>query len=210
MLNKKGGTQLANNVVGIIIAVMLLAGFVYLVFQMYEIYANAFPEQAKEMVNIIAAKINAIADGESTGFALPGLCVEESGKQGVCQEGYFIAGWGLEDEQRPERCSMKSCICTCGPISGISETINTYDRNTQYQKIIETCQNPRTGFCEMFDEKKLSVLGKADFYAPPPYRDSDKPRVTTTEDVNFIPMKTNLMSFKAEKKNGKIILSTGE
>ncbi len=214
ILNKKGNILPDNTlefIIAILSIVLVIVPGIYFGYKFYTLYANAFPEQAREMIKIITAKTNAVGDGESLRFAMPGLCVDE-GRKGECSEGYYIAGWSVEDNKRPERCSLKSCLCVCGPVSGLSSGVLPKSPEialeTRLSDIEKTCQDRRTGFCQMFDEKKLKVSGKVVLVEPKGWKEGLGSE--TPVDVNYIPLKANLMEFKVEKKDGGIIIGLVE
>ena len=189
MIYKKGEI-LKGNTAELIIAALILLAIIGFAYKAYTIYANQFPQQAKEMNRVIKAKINAINEGEKIKFTLPGLCIDPGKKEG-CEEGYFVAGWSVSNDKRPEKCSLKSCICICGPAGNLDKA-----------DIIAICQDKRTGFCELYNEREIKVLGETSVFIP----GGEGGGENIEADVNYIPLKSNLMEFNVEKSKGEIIL----
>jgi len=146
MKNKRG--DLLNNVLGVIIAVIGLLIIFGGVYMLYQKYVNIDSENAKNTINVLEAKINAI-ENEQTGRVLI---------QGFDYTGdaWYIVGWGRDDIHKPGKC-FDSCICIC--------KLNNYDdfsdRNVTslYDSVnvngIKKCQD--NGFCRTINVKSVKA-----------------------------------------------------
>lgn len=99
MINRKG--DLLNNALSIIIAVIGIMIIFMGAYKIYQVYVNQDREAARNVADVLEAKINAIGEGENTTALVRGV------------KNWFIIGWSKDDENRPDKCYFDSCICVC-------------------------------------------------------------------------------------------------
>jgi len=133
MIGKKG--ILLNSVLRILLAVVVLIGFVYLGTNLYGAVSNSEMDNAQQVIEQINGKIDALIslDVKESKFSLQSPCEGKS-----CE--WFIQGWSVNDGNRPDRCYTESCICICEGIGA------------------DNCQNVQTGFCRSVDRENVKVV----------------------------------------------------
>jgi len=138
-MKEKRGILIKNVLVGII-AVLGLVLLFYGASKLYASIVDEDAENAKQVLNVIEAKVNALEDGQSNVFNIRGI------------EGWSLVGWGKKEfgldgreEPKPDKCYFDSCICIC---KTLDESILD---NKDY---IENCQK---GFCRKFDVDRAVV-----------------------------------------------------
>jgi hypothetical protein len=129
MMRKNRRGDLMNNMVGIIVALIGILIFAYALVQLYNVNVNQEKENAKNTLNSITVKIDALEDGEENTFAIQGV------------EDWTLVGFDKEGT-RPEKCFFNSCLCIC----------ETVDHDFSLNHYSEQCQSK--GICSAleFDE----------------------------------------------------------
>lgn len=110
------------------ICLLLVAGLAY---GAYNNYSNNDSASAEKVLGIIASGIEQIDDGKEVNLTLQGF-------EGSDQ--WYIAAWNVDDENRPERCSLDNCVCLC---------------KKSKENYVESCQN--RGYCKSYADKRFSV-----------------------------------------------------
>lgn len=197
--------QLRGNTLELIIAVfglMVILGGGYAAYKFFKLYTSQDEEQAKGVLKILSAKIDALNEGGKESALVKGPC-GEGDKNGECVSGWwYLTGWGVEDEKRPDRCFFESCLCVCKV-----EQPPYLLQAEGAQLIFNACQERTTGFCEMMKGvKKIDVksIGKERVYTGATATASAA--VTYIEkdaEKDFILFRTNLMPVEIEKKEGE-------
>ncbi|PIN92999.1 hypothetical protein COU54_04575 [Candidatus Pacearchaeota archaeon CG10_big_fil_rev_8_21_14_0_10_31_24] len=136
MINKKG--LLLNTVLRILLAVIVLAGFIYVGGKLYGAVTSGEEDNAQSTIVQVSSKIDALIslDVKESKFSVQRPCKENN-----CD--WIIQGWSVSDGSRPDRCYAESCICICKGVGA------------------EYCQNTRTGFCRSVDRDNVVVVGEA-------------------------------------------------
>lgn len=102
--DKRGGIVM-DNLLGIILVGIALIIFVVAVYKFYETSLDQDAKSAQALADSIVAKVEALDEGSVN-----------STFRGV--KDWYIVGWGIEDEDRPDKCALSSCICVCqGPLA---------------------------------------------------------------------------------------------
>ncbi len=102
MRNKKG--DLVKNTLSIVIAVIGLGIFIFGVARLYEANKNNEREQAKNVLDGILGKIDALPEGSEATFPAQGF---SKGKE------WYLVGWSMDEIGSPDKCILNSCICIC-------------------------------------------------------------------------------------------------
>ncbi|MDP1695447.1 MAG: hypothetical protein Q8L29_00865 [archaeon] len=118
-MNKRG--DLLNNILGVVIAVIGILVIFGGAYMLYQKYVNQESEKAKNTIDVLEAKINAIEVGQSTEALVRGL------------PGWFVAGWGKAITTKPDKCFLSICLCICK-----GSAVQEADK-------VKVCQN--NGFC---------------------------------------------------------------
>ncbi len=151
MINKKG--QLKENTLEALVAaiaiVIIVAGAGYFVYKYFQISAQQNEDSAKGLLNVLDAKIKATKDNQLGNFLLKGPC-ESNELGGNCN--WFLTGWGKNDDNRPQRCFFKSCVCVCNAAKSAT-TMSDKDTNLR-----DSCQSGQTGYCTSVDAKEVKVF----------------------------------------------------
>lgn len=99
-----------NNVLGVIIAII---GLTIIMFASVKIYQHATADEetdsAKQILNSLEAKINAIPENQKVEHTIQGF---------ISNRNWYLVGWGKNEADRPQKCFFSSCICVCTGISG--------------------------------------------------------------------------------------------
>jgi hypothetical protein len=127
-MNKRGVEITLNNVLSLIIAAIAIGLLAFGAAKLYQVYTGSEVENARNTLNIVMAKIEALEEGESNKFLIQGF-------EGA--ENWYLEGWSKNEEGRPDKCSLNSCLCVCK----LSDT--------------DACQN--NGFCRKIDNDELKV-----------------------------------------------------
>ncbi|MBI2451659.1 hypothetical protein HYV50_01110 [Candidatus Pacearchaeota archaeon] len=124
-----------SNLVGAIIAIVGLSLFFFVAIpRLYgTITSDKETESAKSLANVVEAKIKAFLESD---FTAANITV-----QGF-NENWYLAGWGKNDLDRPEKCYFDSCICICKSESP-SNTLK------------DSCQ--KNGICRKIEIEKISI-----------------------------------------------------
>jgi len=130
---KKKGAELPDNVLSIIIATIVILIFVVGVYKIIMVFSNQDTENAKNTIDTVQGKIDALKYGETGNFLIQGF------KNG---DNWAVFGWGEAIVDAPERCNYLSCICIC-PKDASAAMSST------------SCQSK--GFCRNLNTKAVSV-----------------------------------------------------
>lgn len=146
MKNKKADITLENALTVIIAAlglILLFAG----AYKLYQIIVSQEQENAKNFLNVVEAKINALDDGEISKPSIRGV------------EGWFLTGWGKDDPDRAIdkiECFLDSCICICKGSYSYQEVYNLPPTNEK-SELRRYCQEKNKGFCRKIDKENVKV-----------------------------------------------------
>ena len=169
MKNKKG--NLMDNALGVLIAVIGLALLAYGVYKVYQTVVNSENENAKKTIDSIESKINALQDGQTGDFSIVGI------------KGWYLGGWNLDIEGRPEKCSLKSCICIC--------------KLGNNPSLSSACQE--NGFCRSFDAKEVYVYISGSVRSEEDVLSIIRDRKGYDIQFGCIKLGANLLELKVEK-----------
>lgn len=157
MKNKKG--NLMDNALGVLIAVIGLALLAYGVYKVYQTVVNSEEQKVKDLANLIDAKISTLQTGQTGKFLVTAIKGDNF---------WGLVAWNYSDPNRPDKCSLNSCVCVCTPI--FDYTLENIKR--------DSCQT--SGFCRN--------LGKIDVKIYTFYEKTDYPTVFSDEFVEkFVP-----------------------
>ncbi len=188
-MNQKG--ILASNTLGVIIAVIALALLSVGVYGAVKSYIYQDRESAKNVLDSVESKINALDNVGKTSFPIHG------------PKDWYLTAWGLEEKEsnKPEKCYFKSCICICKASLNIGDSKD---------KLISLCQS--TGICRFPEFSKIEVrgvnfekyaraeqagLGAGDIYSGTP---SEKGK------AEYIKFKGTLIEVQVEMKDKKTLV----
>jgi hypothetical protein len=101
---RKKGEWTMSELLSVIIAVVGLALIAFGVFKLYQLTVDSEEKNARETLDRIIGKVEALDSGEESELILQGF---ESKKT------WYIVGWGKNDAGRPDKCFFESCICVC-------------------------------------------------------------------------------------------------
>ena len=169
MINKKG--ILLGNTLKTILAVMVL---LLLFVGAWLVYSAVTKDNELELVRKtlgkIEAKASALKQNETTTMTLQGFDSKEN---------WYIVGWGKQDFDAPEKCSLSSCVCIC---------------SSGYQA--PQCQ--ARSECIDVEEQSINVTSIDSVKKSNP---SDKGKITyeVNERVNYILIPQNFAELKIEK-----------
>jgi hypothetical protein len=183
---KRRGDLLADNFLEIILAVLGLIAVGYLAYQIYQVSVNQESTIAKKMLDSLEGKINRLQIGETGSYTLKTPCEIK----GECD--WFLAGWSTEDLDRPDKCSLESCVCVCKGGYGAHH-----------------CQS--AGFCRFFDDSSVSVIGSDTIKEIRNVGTDPVPMLVDTgikEAVRYIRLKP-LHLLNVQKEDGAITISAG-
>jgi hypothetical protein len=137
-MNRRGESDgnLTDNTIGIIVAVLGIALLGVAVFQLYGVLSNQEEKSAQRTIDLIESKINALEEGQEAKVLIQGFDGSED---------WSVVGWSFDEplDEKPEKCSLESCICICNKVAGITSTFKN------------ECQEK--GFCRFFDRKEIFV-----------------------------------------------------
>lgn len=179
--NKKAEITLENTLTVILAAlglIILAAG----AYKLYQVVVGQEQENAKNFLNVLEAKINALEDGESNIFSIRGV------KPKLESNPWFLTGWGKDDPKRAKdkiECFLDSCICVCqGSKTDLAETCNK-------------------GYCKKIGKEKINVTSVilAKEIAIEEYRPLKEVL------VNYITLPKNLIALQINKTTSEIIIT---
>lgn len=177
MSTKKGMLlpKALNLVIGVL-CLLILFGFSYVLYNHFT--ADPASESAKKLLDGLVAKVEALDEGQSNTFLVQGF-------EGA--EEWYLAGWGREEADRPDKCFFESCLCVCPG------------------KESEICQE--SGFCRTFpDVVTLTTMQKIStkYVANPAFTMHPIPEDTIVME-RFTQLQTNLFSYEIRKDKGSLI-----
>lgn len=124
MRNRKG--DLTQNVLSLIIAALGIALLVFAAYKLYRANVENEEENATKLLNSLDEKIKNLKDGEIGRFPIRGV------------NGWYLTGWGKDEQGRPDKCFFNSCVCVCKS-GGINEKDscqkNGICRDLKYDKV---------------------------------------------------------------------------
>lgn len=123
-MGRKGEDTALKNFVSIIIAVIGIVAVVYGIVKLSSIFINQESANAKNTLENIAGRLEALEAGQSSTFLLQGFSGADN---------WVVSAWNNTQSGRPDKCYFKSCLCVC-PLEG---------------DVSESCQ--QKGFCQTFD-----------------------------------------------------------
>jgi hypothetical protein len=186
--NKRGAETLLNNVLGLIIAAIGIGLLIFGVVRLYEVYSDNEADNARNTLDTVIGKTEALKVDESNKFFVQGVQSLESKK-----EWWFLVGWGKDDFPKPDKCFFDSCVCYCksGEKDKLEAILNgndygadssgsrpIYDSNPpEYLK--DACQG--NGFCRKVDFEKVKVVTQWQNI----HRDDVLGDKTTLEDLEY-------------------------
>ncbi len=183
-LTKNKKAIMWNNTLSVIIAVLgllLLTGAVY---QGFYAVTNNEQKNAQSIINSLEAKIQALPAGQTTEYSVRGFQAKNT---------WYLAGWGLNNDDIPDKCFPKSCVCIC-------------EQQSSLQQPTSDCQN--AGVCRKFEarqitienhnlvERTIKIIRDPDAFSISP---SEKITETEEEITNTIDIPNNLLKLNIEK-----------
>lgn len=149
----KRGDVLADNFLEILLAVIGLLAVGYFAYQIYQVSVNQETTIAQRMLDSLETKINRLEIGEAGEFTMKTPC-KDSNK---CS--WFLAAWGKEDVNRPEKCYFKSCVCACNDPAH-RETLPVKTNPVFFDGVVRTCSSDNPGVT--FDSSLFVDVGYCD------------------------------------------------
>ena len=144
----KIGSDLPENVVSIVIAIIVILAFVFVAYKLFTISQNQELNNAQNLVDLINSKIGALNPGETGHFLIQGF--EQK------QYTWLLVGWSAGDSQAPDKCNYQSCICSCPLVlvSGFA-LLTSSDQRNEFARLTSSCQ--QNGFCRQVSLPKIST-----------------------------------------------------
>ena len=181
-INRKGAEE-QDSFISLILAVIAIGILVFGIVKIY--YGNVQIEEknAKEIANIIEARINALESEQEGQFLVRSPCSADNTKK--C--GWFVAGWGRNDIDKPDKCFIKSCVCVC---KGSKNNLQS------------TCQN--SGLCRDVDVKEIEVININTITSPSgDYTGVVAPK-TETVNYGYISLNKPISEIEINKTEDKV------
>jgi hypothetical protein len=187
--NKRGAETLLNNVLGLIIAAIGIGLLIFGVVKLYQVYSDNEADNARNTLDTLLGKIDALKEGESNEFLIQGF-------EGA--ENWYFIGYSEGQEGRPDKCFFDNCLCVCNG------------------KDAKSCQEG--GFCRKLD-RDISVMTNENFVRPEGVGEDISVREKLDDDIDFlfadcnptdsvscdlINTRPNLMEFKIDKGEGSV------
>jgi len=117
-MKSRKGEELVGEGLGIVLAIIGLVILGALGYGLYNLFVNQDMKNAKEFIESLSSKAEALEDGEGNTFALPGIT------------GWVLVGWNKGSTDKPEKCFDQNCLCLCnGAGDAITCQKNGYCRN---------------------------------------------------------------------------------
>jgi len=144
---------------------------------------------AKKALDVLEAKSNSLENGMNTTAKLQGPC-----KGNTCN--WFVTGWSKADNNVPEQCLLKTCICVCE---------GSYDDSSRKT----TCEKSQV--CAEIKAQGISIAGDVSV----PVYNTGTPSVAPSMPANLptgsqtlpvIKFQTNLIEISISKVNDIIQL----
>jgi hypothetical protein len=193
--SKRG--QLKENTLGVMVAVIgiviVFGGAGFILYNYFTLSSEQRQEEAKGLIDVLGVKLEKLEEGKSSRFLVKGPC--DAIRQGdSCY--WYLTGWSVDEQERPERCFFNSCVCVCE--AEIKESaISKGD-------LVKACQNGKTGYCKAVNTKKIEISSiqkvpgdivahKEGLDIRGPSKDAVKP---------FISFRTNLIEMMIQKNSG--------
>jgi hypothetical protein len=157
---ERRGNITINQVITTVIAV---AGLIMLGLAISKIYGNFANQEninAQKNLDSLMAKVGALENGGESSLGITGLNTQ-----------WFIAGWSKDEQGRPEKCFLGSCVCFCKG-----------NLDSDKAKVAKVCQD--NGFCKIIEDKNVKVIGKGAF---PTYNfNCNKEKEATIENIRLV------------------------
>ena len=146
-IGRRGEDTALKNVISVIIAVIGIVAIVYGIVKVASIFTNQESTNAKNSLEVIGSRLEALQAGQKSTFLLQGFKNSEN---------WIVASWNNTENGRPDKCFFKSCLCLC-PAS---------DNNAQ------SCQ--ASGFCKTFEYSGVVIepINKEEIYNSPTWHES--------------------------------------
>lgn len=138
----KKGEIGVNELLGFILALIGLVIIGYAIFKLYSVTQDSAEKNAQEVLDRLLERIGSLEsqfqeEGEvSTAITIQGFR-QTSGNY------WYIKGWSINDEERPDKCAFSSCICVCPSEKGAND--------------VSAVQCQEEGFCEDLDFDVVNV-----------------------------------------------------
>ncbi|MBM3233057.1 hypothetical protein FJZ18_02735 [Candidatus Pacearchaeota archaeon] len=199
-MDKKG--QLKENTLGVIIAVIgiviVFGGAGFLLYNYFTLSSEQRQEEAKGLLDVLGAKLEKLEEGKNSSFLVKGPC-EGNSLGDLCY--WYLTGWSVGEQDRPQRCFFNSCICVC--------KAENKESSINKRELVEACQNGETGYCKAVSTEKIEVSSvqkvdgdiiayKEGFDVRGPKKDAVKP---------FISFRTNLIELMLQRNPGGLNIS---
>lgn len=186
--------QLRENTLGVLIAVLglvlIFGGVGYVLYNYFTLSAQQNEEQSRGLLKVLDAKVQALNEGQETKFLVKGPC-EAKQQQDSCN--WFLTGWSKEDDNRPERCFFKSCICICNKKSDAAALT---DKDVALR---DACQDRQAGACTFIPEgiSRVKVSSMQNQLPDVPMAIEGVP--VRPAEKSFIPFAPNLIELKMRR-----------
>lgn len=184
IIGRKG--DLTQNVLSLIIAALGIALLVFAAYKLYRANVENEEENATKLLDSLDEKIKNLKDGEIGRFPIRGV------------NGWYLTGWGKDEQGRPDKCFFNSCVCVCKGSGKVGPNDLRKDE----------CQNK--GICKKAEKDKIIVQdffewreGVAQVYAPIPVRQLGTGEYSAIIN-NFTKFENKLYELAISKKDSEL------
>jgi hypothetical protein len=174
--------MLTKNILGLTIALICIVAFIMFYTRLTSFGNNPESENAKNVLDTILARANALENGQSNSFAIRGL------------DGWFLAGWSkdVSPKEKPQKCLLESCVCICqGKFIEVSQKDGVFlvEKHSN-EEVVSKCQE--AGFCRDLNKNFFTITSPIDHLNINNYN-----RDSFTEA--YIPLSSNLLEIIISK-----------
>ena len=214
--NNKGIAWTFKNVFSLLISIVGIIAIFSIAYGLYDVLSSQSQNrEASAIVEDLVGKIELLEEGESNTFLIRGL------------KDWYLAGWNVDDSNRPDKCFLESCLCACA-FSGIGGSFPdtskfkgpdpqgegwevpyadgeplSYFYRVKEDRRKDECQN--SGVCLPIDSHRVNVFATIEFYDPDEDESDELTKLWTNEIINF---RDPLMSVSIEKGERTLTIST--
>ena len=205
LFSARRGGQLKENTVEALVAaiaiVLLIGGVGYFTYSYFKLSAQQNEEEAKGLLNVLDAKVKATGEGQESSFLVKGPC---EGDRPSAECFWYLTGWGKQEDDRPQRCFFKSCLCVCNVQKSAVE-LKDHDSSLR-----DACQNGKTGFCTSVDAERVTISSAhGQVIEVESLEGTHRAQPPELGSKSFIPFKSNLIGLKVQRSKGQLEIALG-